>query len=229
MPRNFSLQVMTCPAGRQRAEKTRAIIDQLELTKNDLSQDPQHKGLWWNARQAWQRAGSKNYHLVLQDDVILCSDFIATVDDLLDQVQPLIIQLYHNKIKADDICVTKNSHWIKSTMVTTAQALILRSDLARKWVLWCERYIDQAYKYDDGRMMIYQSFTQIPAYFTFPNIVNHDDTLPSSIGLARGKRVSHTFAQNPVSIDWRSSFENPVKYSRSYGYVKDDISTYYRG
>lgn len=227
---SFSYNMITCPAGPERREKTQVIISQLKLTHEQILSDIRRQGLWFNAYRAWKAHDpSKKYHLVLQDDVLLCKNFLKNVERIITQTNfdlP-IIQLYHNKVTATDLkCEGKGLHWIISPLVTTAQALMIRTDLIVPWLRWTDRNVNRAYKFDDGRLMMWQALEVIPAFFTFPNIVDHDDSLPSSIGLPRGKRVSYAFENDPKRIDWTLNTDNLVKHSKSIDPIKDEFLKY---
>lgn len=227
---NFSISLITCPAGKERKEKTQAIITQLHLQPHQIFNDVRRQGLWFNASRAWASADrSKKYHVVIQDDIILCDNFLETVDKIIspDTFNLPIIQLYHNKITdTDSRCEAANFHWIKSPLVTTAQALMIRSDLIHNWLRWCAKNVSLDYRFDDGRLEMWQAVFNTPAYFTFPNIVDHDDDIPSSLGLPRGRRISYLFEPNPLNLDWNFQESSVILHHKPTKGILEELDRY---
>ena len=92
----LSVAIMHTPAFQERRIHLEKMIDKIsvstiqqEVEDFKIFSDWYQKGVWYNARQCWMWGLSTKctHHLVMQDDIELCEQFLKTAG-LLHNIEP---------------------------------------------------------------------------------------------------------------------------------------------
>src|SRR5580765_4948671 len=97
---DLSIAIQHTPSRADRRRWAQTMIDQLRSEDPDIPlaiiEDTRLDGCWPTYRRALEAAGSASHHLVLQDDLGLCRDFVRSVKELI-RIRPTnLIALYTN-------------------------------------------------------------------------------------------------------------------------------------
>jgi len=100
----ISVAIIHCPRSVDRRENLRSLLDQLpdasviEDSGNGdaIGKRLHRRGCWPIARRAWDAFDPRaRYHLVLEDDAVLCFGFREHLRGVLDGAPPACISLFH--------------------------------------------------------------------------------------------------------------------------------------
>lgn len=173
--------------------------------------DINSRGVWPNARAAWLSATGK-HHMVLQDDLYLCRNLVASVKAAVQAVPDKIISLY--SVNSENHAAQEAGHsWIVIKAGCWGQALVLPYDLIREFVAWTVIHVDPILRTYDNRMAMWAVKTNRPVWCTVPSLVDHEGAATSTLGNSNAKRRATLFIGENISgtsIDWTPP-TNPIK------------------
>src|SRR5262245_28124272 len=97
---DISIAIQHTPNRPDRRQWAQAMIEQLRNedpgVRLEVIEDTELEGCWPTYRRALEAAGDASHHLVLQDDLRLCKDFIQSVKEVI-RVRPAnLLALYTN-------------------------------------------------------------------------------------------------------------------------------------
>jgi len=177
-----------------------------------LIEDTQHDGCWPTYRQALDAAGGASHHLVLQDDVELCKDFIRSVEEVI-RVRPAnLIALYTN---AQSVLAARlrGDSWIERDGVC-GPAMIWPTYLIAEFLQWQDSHIDIDFEFDTVRVSMWLIKTSKRAFATVPSLVEHLGWGSSTMGLNSSSKVAAWYIgedQSGLEIDWSLGLSSPVR------------------
>ncbi len=137
--------------------------------------DPRPKRLdpWANAKRAW-KAAEGDYHLVLENDILPCKDFLAGARKAIAAKHGVTcIRFYscwnvmYEAIPFED-AAEKGRHWVELKVWGGAQAVALRKD-AIKDLLKFESSSD----HPDNRICAWLNVREETTWNTIPSLVQH--------------------------------------------------------
>lgn len=196
---------------------------------------------------------SADYHLVVQDDAILCRDFRAGVEAALSCVPSSPVSFYTGKVRPFAVSVTQavqrarsaGKPWLAMRGPHWGVAVAIPTPLIEEMIEWCDRQVGVP-NYD-RRMEKYFTGRGILCWHSIPSLVNHrvGEENPSLVP-GRGAAPSRTAHEwigerSPLNIDWskgalsapdtpsaaesRASGPLPQKGPRMLRYAMRDIYT----
>ena len=141
--------------------------------------DPDRKGSWWNAERCWRYGldTGATHHLVLQDDIIPCRDFVTGVFDVIRAYPQDVISLFSGPRKA---FAKPGIRWGESEG-PWGPAVIMPKELLGRFIFWNSLFISPDLKHDDARISLFLERMGLTAKIPFPNLVDHAN-LPSFLG-----------------------------------------------
>lgn len=184
-------------------------------------------GLWPNHYRSWASgmlSGEATHHLVMEDDLALCKDFLEGVIEAISWAPHGPISLYINRKVVDD-CREAGSSWARVEDGMWGQALILPSEQVVEFIRWDrENLRPEAFAYD-SRLAMWSLATGKPVWCTVPSLVEHAGAGASTIGYSNSRRVSRWFIGENASaldIDWSQGAVDPPR-------TQDKHLSWYRG
>ncbi len=143
-------------------------------------------GVWDTAARAWL-AGylgladrDATHHLVLQDDVTLCSGFVDLAWEAVAQCPDAPLSLF---------C---------SVAGFTAQAVVLPIPMIHPWLTWCAANEHRLPQHDDVRLRAWMKTQGLAMSYVRPSLVQHG-ALPSLLGHEVIRTDS--FEQSPARVE----------------------------
>lgn len=189
-------------------------------------EDTRCEGFWPTFRRALEAAGDVSHHLVLQDDLGLCKDFIGTVNVLTRMRPQDLIELYTGS-KFVTTVRERGESWLEKSRVS-GPAVIWPRHYIGEFLDWQSRHIRPSCPYEDVRVSIWLMKTSKRAYATVPSLVEHLGWNSSTHGLNAPTRVAAWFIgerRSGMSIDWSRGLDSP---SRDPGDIRSEWWSYYR-
>ena len=177
----FSITVM---AHLTRIDNLNAVCDVLD--KQDASYtkviDYDTSGIWHTAKRAWREARPDvTHHLVLQDDIVLCENFVDIVQGILQNADPEYVDVNEVGFSfCDDIWKMRHAYkfnkgWVYTQMARHAQALMLPITWIEPFITWADYNVRPEYYHDDGRLEMWLRENYMVLHHSVPSLVKHDD------------------------------------------------------
>ena len=212
----LSIAIQHRPDRADRRRWTEANIAQVRHENSNVSisvvEDIQCEGFWPTFRRSLEAARDGSHHLVLQDDLGLCKDFINSVEELV-RVRPKdLIELYTGS-KFVPAVRDRGESWLKKSSIS-GPATIWPRPFIDEFLSWQSKHIDQSCPYDDVRVSIWLMRTSKKAFATVPSLVEHLGWNSSTQGLNGPTRVATWFIgehRSGMNIDWSRGLESPLQ------------------
>ena len=174
--------------------------------------DTRREGCWPTYRRTLEAAGQASHHLVLQDDLKLCKDFIRSVKEVIRARPENVIALYTNT-RSVFTARDRGESWVERSGAA-GPAVIWPTDLIAEFLQWQDRHIDRNFPWDDVRVSMWLIKTSKRAFATVPSLTQHLGCGFSTLGLNGPFKVAAWYIGNDRSaleIDWSQGLSSPVK------------------
>lgn len=217
---SVSLSIMHASKRGDRRANVAALIRQMggptRLNEDTLhwevTQDLDHLGPWRTARRALISSykAQATHHILLQDDVILCDDFVPAVKELIELRPDAALSLFTPRPVVLD-AKRRNTRWLRMPGGAWMQALVLPSPWIPEFIKWADTHVPPTYPHDDHRLSLWIMEFHKPSYGVAPTLADHG-RLDSALGHTTrlyskwfiGEKVS------ALSVDWSVGLANPV-------------------
>ena len=213
---DLSIAIQHTPHCADRRKWTQAMIEQLRREDPDiplaLIKDTRLEGCWPTYRRALRAASNASHHLVLQDDLGLCGDFIRSVKEVIRARPKNLIALYTNSRSVLE-ARARGEAWIEKDGVT-GPAVIWPKELIGEFLRWQDTYINPDFLYDTVRVSMWLIKTSKRAFATVPSLTEHLGCMSSTLGLNSPSKVATWFIgedRSALDIDWSRGVCSPVK------------------
>lgn len=177
--------------------------------------DTKRRGAWWCAERAWRRVrGGSTHHLVLQDDVTVCRDFVASAEQAIAAHRPDAPICFYANRKAVEEARAKGDAWFGGIGLLWGQAICL--PVADIWPMlgWCKRHVSERYFKYDRRVGLWAEAHERLCYCTVPSLVDHLGSTTSTMGHRTPQpRVARWYIGDNASgrsIDWTRGLAEPL-------------------
>jgi GR25 family glycosyltransferase involved in LPS biosynthesis len=169
--------------------------------------DVQKKGSWYGHKEAMlMYEKGVTHHLVLEEDVTLCTNFTQTVNNIIKTVPDKIISLFNFSYysKGTNRARKQNRHFF-SRDGSTGQAILFPIGKMLSWIRWCDHNIPETVRFEDTRLWTWLTYTNQTLWVCQPNIVDHLCPNNSTLNFNNKKHISPDFQGVDVdcsTIDW---------------------------
>lgn len=165
--------------------------------------------VWRVAREAWMLADpNADFHLLLQDDAIVCPDLLAGLEQGLDFVpDDATLSLYLGDGRNVPIrwramasaAESAGAAWVRSDRVMWGVGLVLPVRLIPEMITWANR---KAGMPDDMRVGAWTERRRAEVWYTWPSLVDHRQ-VPSLTKHRAAERKAHRHHQgSALDITW---------------------------
>ena len=212
----LSIAIQHTPHFAERRHWVQSMVAQLRREDQHIAltivQDKEREGCWPTYRRALLAAGDTSHHLVLQDDVGLCRDFIASALKAIEARPQNLIALYTNTaavIRAR----AKRHAWIEKEGIC-GPAMIWPRDSIGEFLDWQEKHIDPTFVWDTVRVSIWLIKTAKQAFATVPSLTEHLGCGLSTLGLNGRSKVAAWYIghhRSGLRIDWSRGLTRPER------------------
>ena len=185
-----------------------------------VSLDTLSMGVWWNAQQCWGMiTPGATHHLVLQDDMWPCKNFIQSAKNALAANPDAPVSFFTVYKNIVDEARKNGGHWVLTSKIWGA-APCLPVWMIEDWLAWSEANVRPDFKHDDARLSAYLISKGIDVWNTVPSLAEHDLHGKKSL-LGNNppiSRMARWFAGdgNNLDIDWSKGLDSPPRGSRVY-------------
>lgn len=157
-----------------------SLLNQLKPMDIGVSFD-QKNNIWDTCKRAWMlHDKNSDWHLVLQDDVILCKDFVIKVNDLIKKHgdNNNIFSLYlgnRDRFKKEVNKLRPNGGIVVKKNIHHEIALIFPT----KKIIEMLNYCDSLNPTDDKVINRYVTYKNLDVIIPLPNLINHRNNIAS--------------------------------------------------
>jgi hypothetical protein len=136
--------------------------------------DPENLGLWNNCKRAWLAYDREaEWHVVLQEDSIICKDFHKKLEDVLTQIGKLdvVLSLYAGSRLSTQIerAMRARRNRVLSGMILNENALCMRVKHIEPMVQYC----DMRGAITDKYIQTFARRKGLVIYYPIPSLVDH--------------------------------------------------------
>lgn len=205
-PVTVGVCVMAVP---ERADSAQAIQEEICAQGGECSvhYDYERQGPWWNWRRSMEFAlYGKEYGVVLQDDVEVCTGFVGALQPLIQATYDRPVSLFTARRSYVQEAQRRRRRLLPK-YECTAQALMMPGWLVAQAVEWIAAHEDPAWKnHDDTRLEAWSKAARRPFVQVFPSLANHGK-LKSTMGHGMHRPAALYVAGDAREIDWGSPLE----------------------
>lgn len=187
--------------------------------------DVHRRGHWWNAKRCmeWATGINATHHLILQDDIRFCEDFVTGLDELIKVWPGEIISLFFGPRKG----FKEGGRW-GDAEGPWGQAIVYPHEILLEFLEWEKAHVKPHLRHDDTRVTLFCDGTGRTVKVPFPNPIDHLDDMKSTLnhnGFV--PRVSDHFLTGSIKdIDWADTSDmrksvNSVHNDRKWLVVAD--------
>ncbi|HEX5732706.1 MAG TPA: hypothetical protein VF131_07720 [Blastocatellia bacterium] len=213
---DLSIAIQHTPSRADRRTWVRAILNQLRAEDPSipitLIEDTEHEGCWPTYRRALEAAGDVSHHLILQDDLGLCRDFIGSVKEVILARPDNLIALYTNA-EAVLTARSRGESWIEKPGVC-GPSMIWPKHLIAEFLQWQDKHVDCNFEFDTVRVSMWLIKTSKRAFATVPSLTEHLGYASSTLGLNSPTKVATWYIgeeRSALGIDWSQGLSSPAK------------------
>lgn len=138
--------------------------------------DEEGKGVWANRKKALALRDPKaDFHLIVQDDAIICDDFLKKAKDVLDGVGKggmIAVSFYYGRQKLKQKEALRGLHhgYVLNDWLTWGLAVCLPTKIIPGMIEFCDK---MKMPQDDHRIARFLKLNNIKVYYPIPSLINH--------------------------------------------------------
>lgn len=212
---DFTVAIQHAPASAERREWVRAMSEQLRQENPGVAlhviEDVHQEGCWPTYRRALEAAGETSHHLVLQDDIGLCKDFLKSVQAAMHALPGNLLSFYTNSVYVEN-ARARGDAWLERPNVC-GPALLWPCNWINEFLLWHDSHVSPLCPWDTVRVTFWLTRQARRAFSTVPSLVEHLGSEASLLGLDSPTKVASWFIgenQSGTSIDWSRGVKSPL-------------------
>ena len=159
------------------------------------------------------QATNATHHLVLEDDLVLCEDFLEGVIEALSWAPHGPVNFYANRAVVER-CREQGSSWARIEDGYWGQATCFPSDQVREFLSWDRANLRPDAFAHDSRKTVWGLATGKWVWCTVPSLVDHEGASSSTIGYSNKNRRARWFIganNSALSVDWSQGVTDPPK------------------
>jgi len=227
---DLSIAIQHTPDYAERRLWVKSVIEQLRAEEPGVPvkviKDSKGEGCWPTYLRALKANKGASHHLVLQDDLALCQDFIASVMEVIRARPENLIALYTNS-RLVFTARHRREAWIEKARVS-CPAVIWPRELIREFVAWQRAHVVSDFPWDDARISMWITSTSKRAFATVPSLAQHLGSKTSILGLNASSKTAAWYVgsnRSALGIDWSQGRRSPL---RDHSQIRADWWRYFR-
>jgi len=213
---DFSIAIQHMPHCPERRRWLKSILRRLRAERPRIAievvEDKTREGCWPTYLRCLEAASGASYHLVLQDDITFCKDFVGAVAEVINARPRQLISLFTNS-PAVYKARRRSETWIQDC-AAAGPAVIWPRESITDFLEWQETHIATTLPWDDLRVSMWSIKTSKPIFATVPSLTQHLGFNTSLLGLNSRSKVATWYVgdkRSGLGIDWSQGFRAPAR------------------
>lgn len=202
------------------------VIDQLRelqrptatpLVSVEVVKDTDKSGVWPTTMRCLKDAYSRHstHHLILQDDAVLCRDFVEVLHRVV-AANPDVPMCFYCPRKVAEEARTAGKNWVAIDGGCWGICVLMPTPWVAEFMAWQEATFLPEFPHDDERLALWFLFTKRSVWQPVPSLVDHGASQDSLLGHSNASRKAKWFAGGAdlSAVDWTNL--SAVKQSLSF-------------
>ena len=167
---------------------------------------PDGGGPLYTCRKCWEAPIPEGitHRVVLQDDLLICNDFVNIINRIVNAQPDFIFSLYCSRLKPEDADSRTPYLIIKGTNAW-GQGMLMPVKHIKPMFEFADRELGVNFPYDDGIYIWYAIENSIPIATTIPSTIQHLCPTDSTLGYNDKRKVSKVWMGEDISdFNWDS-------------------------
>lgn len=158
---------------------------------------------WTQAKAGWYAGleGGASHHCLIQDDVLTCADFVATLERMAEVLPDQVISLYCPRKLARE-AYDRGERWALVKDGSWGQGIMMPRNLLLEFLEWEQANIYPECPHDDSRVAMWLIETNRPAWVCVPSLVQHLAPTNSEMGYNMSGKVATVFSGSISGLAW---------------------------
>lgn len=203
---NISVTVMAHPKRKKAAEALELQLNEYPFSEVSITWDELNDEWDTGSRALKRGAGTKGWHIVLQDDAILTPCFYDNiVGAIINVPEKVLISLYVGTSRPMPSRVklavekAKYATWLRHFMLLWGVGILIPSDHIEPLL----EFVSDREEAYDIRVGMFYTRNRLSIYYTMPSLVGHDDAVGSLLGhgLNSDARVAHRLSHGLIAYN----------------------------
>lgn len=202
---NISVRLMGVP---ERMEHIKKLVTQLNIPEEMVFIDPEHKGVIYNAKRAWLAETDKPFTLVIQDDCVVCDNFLYYCNKAIRAYPKAIFSLFPFQFTSYQQLMRRGYLPTVSPYVTTNLVCGCAILMPTEYVKPCIESWPADAKGDDISIQYWAEKTNKCVLTTIPVMVQHIGQ-ESVFDKSRSLGGTDLFRKDVSGANWNNRFITP--------------------
>jgi len=207
-----SFSIMAHPDRAEHVHRILAAMGDVEVPIASDNEGPPSGNadrVWRNARAAWLlHEPDADWHVLLQDDAVLCRDFAAGMSEALRHVQgPAVVSPYLGNGRTvptrwatlADAADARGAAWIRTSKLMWGVSIAIPTLLISDMIKHADT---RAGVPDDMRVAGWAEKNGIDVWYTWPSLVDHRQVPSLTKHRAHDRYARRHHTESAMSIDW---------------------------
>lgn len=167
---------------------------------------PNGGGPMYTCRKCWESPipSGVTHRIVLQDDLLICNDFMKIMNRLVNAQPDFIFSLYCSRLKPED-ADTRTPYLVIKGTNAWGQGMLMPIKHIKPMFEFSDRELGGDFPYDDGVYIWYAIENDIPIATTIPSTIQHLCPTESTLGYNDRRKVSKVWMGKDISnYNWDS-------------------------
>jgi hypothetical protein len=186
---------------------------------------------WYNAKRAWLSPVPEGvtHRLVLQDDVMVCDNFLKICNKIINVFPDVIFTLYGGTWIKPQYRKNDSPYVNVRGCGIGGVATIIPVEHISKMMVWSDKVLGEDYKHDDGRIGFYALCNGVKILGTIPDLTDHRPVDTCIRGHNRKDRVSKSWIGEDIGYqDWDNKDYNNAPFQTNDIWIFGDQERYDR-
>lgn len=194
------------------------MLEKMGLEEEDTviyDDRPSGGGTLYTCRKCWEAPvpDGVTHRLVLQDDLLLCNDFVSIINRIVNVQPDFIFSLYCSRVSLEERS-PKTPYMIIKGVNAWGQGMLMPVQHIKPMFEFADRELGKDFPYDDGIYIWYAREVGIPIATTIPSTIQHLCPTESTLGFNNRKKISKVWIGEDISdYNWESPlvcFTKPI-------------------
>lgn len=161
---------------------------------------PNGGGTYYTCKKAWRSPMPEEvtHRVVLQDDLLLCNDFMRIINRMVNAHPESIFTLFCPRVRFEDR-LPESPYLVVRGYNTWGQGIILPKQYIEQIIEFSERELGTDFQWDDGQYAWWAKENGIPIMTTIPSTVQHLCPTESTLGYNNKNKVSKVWQGENIS------------------------------